>query len=164
MDLSSVFWPSRLTSPVPSTWSFTTWRADFDALVVAFGKGSFYVVDDNDPDGIVHEQLYAGLGVTTGKGAIPFGIGGSFSTPDMFSQGIGNIGMIPGKSSLNASDIGGSGLIISTSGGGGGGTWLTFVLFGIPPFTVAIGAIGSIVYMAPGVGITMMPCIFTVDP
>lgn len=52
-----VSWPSWLKSPVASSWNFTTSEGgEFDALVVAAGKGSFYVKDDNDPDGIVHER------------------------------------------------------------------------------------------------------------
>jgi hypothetical protein len=108
--------------------------AEFDALVFAAGKVSFFVKDDNDPDGIVHELLFVGAGVTTSKGPIPFGIGGSFSTPDMFSEGVGPIGMRPGKSS------------------------------GIPPFTVATGRMRSIQFIAPGAGFTAMPCFFTIDP
>jgi hypothetical protein len=105
-----------------------------------------------------------GAGVTTSKGPIPFGIGGSFSTPDMFSEGVGPIGMRPGKSSLKLSDFGGSGLIFSMAAGFGKGVGLTIVLFGIPPFTVATGRMRSIQFIAPGAGFTAMPCFFTIDP
>jgi hypothetical protein len=41
-----------------TSWNFTTSEsAEFDALIFAAGKGSFYVIDDNDADGIVHEIL-----------------------------------------------------------------------------------------------------------
>jgi hypothetical protein len=163
--MSMVSWPSWIKHPEPSSWEFTTSEGgEFDALVFAAGKGSFYVKDDNDPDGIVHELLYVGLGVTTSKGPIPFGVGGSFSTPDMFSEGVGKIGMKPGKGKLTTSDFGGSGLIASMSAGIGKGTGLTIILFGIPPFTVATGRMRSLQYIAPGAGFTLMPCIFTVDP
>src|SRR5450759_2893657 len=80
--------PSWIGRPEASTWNFTTSEsAEFDALVFAAGKGSFYVTDDDDSDGIVHEILYVGAGLTKSKGPIPFGIGGSFSTPDMPSSG-----------------------------------------------------------------------------
>jgi hypothetical protein len=157
--------PTWLSSPVPSSWNFTTSDdAEFDAPVFAAGKGSFFVKDDNDSDGIVHELLFVGAGVTTSKGPIPFGIGGSFSTPDKFSEGVGPIGKRPGKSSLKLSDFGGSGLIFSMAAGFGKGVGLTIVLFGIPPFTVATGRMRSIQFIAPGAGFTAMPCFFTIDP
>ncbi len=158
-------WPSWLRRPINSTWSFTTSEgAEFDALVFAAGKGSFYVVDDRDPDKIVHELLYVGVGATTSKGPIPFGIGGSFSTPDMFSEGIGKIGMKPSMKSLELKDFSGSGLIVSMAAGIGKGIGLEMIVFGIPPFTVATGRMRSQQLVAPGAGFTIMPCIFTVDP
>jgi hypothetical protein len=61
-----------------STWSFDTSESvEFDALFVAFGKGSFYIKDSRDPDGIVHEILYVAPGVSKGKGPIPWGAGGT---------------------------------------------------------------------------------------
>ena len=113
--------PSWIGRPEASTWNFTTSEsAEFDALVFAAGKGSFYVTDDDDSDGIVHEILYVGAGLTKSKGPIPFGIGGSFSTPDMPSSGIGPIVEKPGRK-LKLSDFGGSGLIFSAAGGAGKG-------------------------------------------
>lgn len=133
-------------------------------MIFAGGKGSFFVVDDRDPDSIVHELLYVGAGLSTSKGPVPFGIGGAFSTPDMFSEGIGKIGMKPSKASLELSDFSGSGLILSMAAGIGGGIGLEMILFGIPPFTVASGRMRCKQVLAPGAGFTMMPCIFTVDP
>ncbi|WP_448956046.1 hypothetical protein [Labrys neptuniae] len=165
LSLSSLSWPAWLKKPVASSWNFTTSEgAEFDALVFSAGKGSFYVVDDDDPDGIVHEILYVGAGVTTSKGPIPFGIGGSFSTPDMFSEGVGPIGMRPDKTRLELSDFAGSGLILSMGAGVVGGVGSSIILFGIPPFTVASGKMRCKQYIAPGAGFTAMPCIFTVDP
>jgi hypothetical protein len=148
-----------------STWTFETSEGgEFDALIFAAGKGSFYVSDSRDPDGIVHELLYVGAGVSKSKGPIPFGIGGSFSTPDMPSSGIGPIMMKPSKSSLELSDFGGSGLILTAAAGIGKGKDYAIILFGVPPFTVGAGRMEGIQYMAPGFGFTAMPCIFTVDP
>lgn len=156
--------PSWIVRPEASTWNFTTSEsAEFDALVFAAGKGSFYVTDDDDSDGIVHEILYVGAGLTKSKGPIPFGIGGSFSTPDMPSSGIGPIVEKPGRK-LKLSDFGGSGLIFSAAGGAGKGKGYALILFGIPPFTVAGGRMEGIQYMAPGFGFTAMPCFFHVDP
>ena len=157
--------PRWLNSPKSSSWNFTTSEgAEFDALFFAAGKGSFYVKDDNDPDSLVHEILYVGLGLTKSKGPIPFGIGGSFSTPDMFSEGEGPIGMSPHKAQLDVSDFGGSGLILSMAGGVGKGVAGSIIFFGVPPFTAAIGRMKSVVYMAPGFGFTAMPCYFSIDP
>jgi hypothetical protein len=158
-------WPSWLKKPIASSWSFTTSEGgEFDALVFAAGKGSFYIVDDRDPDGIVHEVLYVGMGLSTSKGPVPFGVGGSFSTADMYSEGVGKIGMKPGMASLELSDFGGSGLIISVAAGAIKGAGLSIILFGIPPFTVATGRMRSIQYIPPGIGFTALPCIFTIDP
>ena len=162
MDFTLPGWLSR---PVPSTWEFVTSEGgEFDATIFAAGKGSFYI-KDSAGDGIVHELLYVGLGLTTSKG-VTGAIGGSFSTADMFSEGVGNIGMRPGKSSLTASDFSGSGLILSFAIGPGValGNARSIILFGIPPFTVASGRMRSKQYMPPGVGFTAMPCIFTLDP
>jgi hypothetical protein len=156
--------PSWLAKPDASTWNFTTSEsAEFDALIFAAGKGSFYVVDDDDSDSIVHEILYVGVGLTKSKGPIPFGIGGSFSTPDMPSSGVGPIGQKPGRK-LKLSDFGGSGLILTAAGGAFKGKDYAIILFGMPPFTVAIGRMEGVQYMAPGFGFTAMPCIFTIDP
>src|ERR1700678_2147705 len=112
IPLGPLTMPSWLKHPVPSTWNFTTSNGgEFDALFVAASSGSFFVVDSRDPDHIVHELLFVGAGATTGE------LGGSFSTPDMFSEGVGPIGMIPGRSSLALSDFGGSGLILSMAAG-----------------------------------------------
>src|SRR5215471_2492313 len=156
--------PSWLSKPVPSTWSFQTSQgAEFDASIFAAAKGSFYVIDSSDEDEIVHEILYVGAGVTKSKGPIPFGIGGTFSTPDMPSAGVGPIVQPRGRA-LRLNDFGGSGLILSAAAGVGKGKDYAIVLFGIPPFTVGMGRMEGIQYMAPGFGFTAMPCIFTVDP
>lgn len=148
-----------------STWTFTTSEAaEFDALVFSAGKGSFWVTDSRDPDEIEHEILYVGMGATMSKGPIPFGIGGSFSTWNMPSSGVGPIGMTASKKTLELKDFGGTGLIITAAGGVGVGKGYALVFFGAPPFTVAIGKMQGIQYMAPGFGFTAMPCIFTVDP
>jgi hypothetical protein len=63
-SLSMLSSPGWLWKPESSSWDFTTSEsAEFDALIFAAGKGSFYVIDDNDADGIVHEILYVGAGV-----------------------------------------------------------------------------------------------------
>jgi hypothetical protein len=158
-------WPPWLKRPVPSTWTFTTSEsAEFDALIFAAGKGSFYITDSRDPDEIVHEILYVGAGLTTSKGPIPFGIGGTFSTPEMPSSGVGPIGMKPSKSSLELNDFGGTGLILTAAYGAIKGKGYAIILFGIPPFTVATGRMEGIQYTMPSIGFTAMPCIFTVDP
>lgn len=162
----------------PSTWSFDTSEgSEFDALFVATGKGSFYIKDSRDPDQIVHEILYVGLGVTKSKGPIPFGIGGSFSTPDMWSMGVGNIVMQAGRTSLALADFGGVGLIVvgSISAGflpdladpGKGileGCGADLVQFGGIVNAKATGVILSKQRAPEGAGITIMPCIFTIDP
>jgi hypothetical protein len=155
---------SWLFKPEASSWNFTTSEnVEFDALIFAGGKGSFYVVNDDDPDGIVHEILYVGLGLTKSKGPIPFGIGGCFSTPDMPSAGVGPISQKQGRK-LNLDDFAGSGIILTAAGGAFKGKDYSIILFGLPPFTVAGGRMEGIQYMAPGFGFTAMPCIFTVDP
>jgi hypothetical protein len=161
--------PGWLSSGIhlsPSTWEFTTSEGvEFDAFFAAGGKGSIYVKDSTDPDQIVHELLYAGLGLTTSKGPIPFGIGASFSTPDMFSEGVGPIMLAPGRRALSAKDFGGLGVILSFSIGVGIGQNRTIILFGAPPlFTVAAGRMRGEAYIPPTVGFTAMTVIFTVDP
>ncbi|MEO8071620.1 MAG: hypothetical protein ABI891_00240 [Acidobacteriota bacterium] len=157
--------PAWAFRPLASTWTFTTSESgEFDALIFAAGKGSFYVTDSRDPDEIVHEILYVGAGVTKSKGPIPFGVGGAFSTPDMPSSGVGPIMMGSSKSSLELSDFEGSGIIFSAAAGIGKGKDYAIILFGLPPFTVAGGRMEGIQYMAPGFGFTAMPCYFTVDP
>ena len=164
-SLRTVSWPSWLRRAIPTTWTFTTSEsAEFDALIFAAGKGSFFITDSRDPDGIVHEILYVGAGLTKSKGPIPFGIGGSFSTPDMPSFGVGPIGRKPSAPSLELNDFGGSGLILTAAGGIVTGGGFAIILFGIPPFTVAIGRMEGIQYIAPGFGFTAMPCFFTIDP
>jgi hypothetical protein len=164
--LPELSFPSWIFKPNASTWTFTTSEsAEFDALIFSAGKGSFYVTDSRDSDEIVHEILYVGAGVTKSKGPIPFGIGGAFSTPDMPSSGVGPIGMKPTKPSLELSDFSGSGLILSAAAAGlGKGLGYSIILFGIPPFTVAVGRMEGTQYTAPGFGFTAMPCFFTVDP
>lgn len=176
----SLLIPDWFLHPAHSTWSFTTSEGgEFDATIVAAAKGSYYVQDSRDADAIQHELLYVGLGVTVSKGPIPFGIGGSFSTPDMYSAGVGNIYMKPSKGSIELSDFGGSGFIVSGSIGlppnkqipgippppAGNGYGAQIIFFGAPPLlTVAIGLMISKQYVAPGIGATLLPCIFTVDP
>ena len=158
------FFPAWLQSPEPSTWSFTTSEAaEINALIFAGAKGSFYVQDSGDPDEIIHEILYVGAGLTMSQGLLPFGLGGSFSTPDAPSAGVGPIGQKPGRK-LGLDDFGGTGLIIGASGGIGVGGTRTLVLFGIPPFTVAAGRMLGVQLMGPSIGFSAMPCIFTVDP
>lgn len=169
-------WPDWVWRPIESTWSFDTSEGvEFDATALAFGKGSFYLYDENDSDKIRHEILYVGLGATTSKGPIPLSVGGGFSTPDMWSESAGKVGMKPSLSKLELSDFGGSGLIASfsmalgqTTGSYGRGAPVgrsgTIVLFGFPPFTVATLRIKSAQLMLPGVGFTVMPCYFTIDP
>jgi hypothetical protein len=164
-SLASFSAPSWMSHGKASTWEFTTSESvEFDATIFAAGKGSFYITDTSDSDGIVHEILYVGLGLTKSKGPIPFGIGGAFSTPDMPSAGEGPILMKPSAKSLALSDFGGSGLIVTAAGGLLAGSDLAFIFFGIPPFTDAIGKMVGVQYMAPGFGFTAMPCIFTIDP
>jgi len=149
----------------PSSWVFDTSEGiEFDALVFAAGKGSFYIKDRNDPDGIVHEMLYVGGGLTKSKGPLPV-IGGSFSTPDMYSEGVGPIMTKPFKI-LTIDDFASArtGLILSGAYGIVGGVSASIVLFGMPPFTVAAGRITGDTYIAPGFGFTIMPVCFAIDP
>ena len=149
----------------PSPWLFVTSEgAEFDALVAAAGKGSFYVKNSDDPDGIVHELLYVGWGVGKSKGPLPFGLGGSFSTADMESGGFGPIRRHSRKAQLTADDFGGYGVILSGAYGIVKGLSIGMVLFGLPAFPKAIGFTFSDEYIAPGVGATIMNAWFTVDP
>ncbi|MFD2934200.1 hypothetical protein [Spirosoma flavum] len=161
------------------SWSSSSWIFDtsegieFDALVFAAGKGSFYIKDKNDPDGIVHEMFYVGGGLTTSKGPLPV-IGGAFSTPDMYSAGVGPIATKPFKIlTLDDFSSARTGLIISGAYGGidfkdntgkPNGRSAAIVLFGVPPFTVAAGRIIGDTYIAPGIGFTIMPVCFVLDP
>ncbi|MGD0047333.1 MAG: hypothetical protein ABSE42_09960 [Bryobacteraceae bacterium] len=170
--------PKGFAEGSPSTWSFVTSEgSEFDATFVATAKGSFYVVDSRDPDGIQHELLFVGLGVTKGKGPIPFGIGGSFSTPDMWSAGLTKILRLQAKPTLELSDLGGVGVIYSGAIGGGflpelvnpdkgilEGCGAEVVCFGGLVAFNAAGVIVSKQYTPPGVGGTILPCIFTIDP
>jgi hypothetical protein len=164
--------PSYPTMHPPDEYKDTTWEFDtseggeFDALVFAAGKGSFYIKDSHDPDGIVHEMLFVGLGLSTGKGPIPFGVGGSFSTPDMYSAGVGKIKTRKAGGIVTLADFQGvhTGYICSVAGGllklAGS---LTAVYFGAWE-EVAAGTIMGNTWVAVGVGITWLPCIFTIDP
>ena len=161
---ASLIRTASLPKFTPSSWEFTTsGGAEFDALIFAAGSGSFFVVNGDDPDGIVHELLFVGAGLTTSKGPIPFGIGGSFSTPEMPSSGVGPIMQKAGHK-LKTSDFGGSGLILTAAGGAIKGKGYSIILFGIPPFTVAAGRMEGVTYIGPGGGFTALACIFTVDP
>jgi len=147
-------------------WQFVTSEgAEIDALIFATGKGSFYVKDTTDPDGIVHELLYVGLGAAKGKGPIPFGIGGSFSSPDMWSDGLAPIMRHARVANLTPDDFAGVGTIISGAFGAPAvfGRSLRLVVFGFP-VPRAVGAIAGAVRMAPGAGASFLGCWFEVDP
>lgn len=161
-------WPDWLTKnvkPKPSTWHFdTSEAAEFDALVYSASKGSLYVKDSNDEDGIIHELLYVGAGVTQSKGPLPFGIGGTFSTPDMYSEGVGPIMIAPGRKTLGVKDFAGLGMIVSGSFSGGKGMGWSLVFFGFPPLTRAAGRIKGELYGVPGAGFTALAVYFVTDP
>jgi hypothetical protein len=149
-----------------SSWVFDTSEGfEFDALVFAGGKGSFYIKDKNDPDGIVHEMLFVGLGLTKSKGPIPFGIGGQFSTPDMYSVGLDPLETQKPGGILKLEDFQGvhTGVVISGTLGVIGGASLSMVFFGTYS-KIARGLIFSREWTAPGGGATIMPVIFTIDP
>lgn len=151
-----------------SSWEFTTSEgAEFDALAFAAGKGSFYVKNTDDADEIQHELLYVGAGMSMSKGPIPLTVGGSFSTPDMPSEGAGPIALAPDRITLTTSDFSGLGFILSGTlqpmqEAKDWNNW-TIVLWGWP-FVRAVGRIRSKVATLPGGGFTAMPVIFTVDP
>jgi hypothetical protein len=163
--------PSSATPSSPplvdTTWVFDTSEgAEFDALLFAAGKGSFYIKDTADPDQIVHEMLFVGLGLTKGKGPIPFSIGGSFSTPDMFSHGLGPIQTQNPSGILTLADFQGvhMGTIISAAGGVLYlGASISAVYFGLYS-VIAQGIIVGHEYVPIGGGFTIMPVIFTIDP
>jgi hypothetical protein len=144
-----------------SNWQFDTSEgAEFSAAVFSASKGSFYVKDKTDTDGILHEILYVGLGFNVGK-SLP--VGGSFSTPEMYSEGVGPILLGPGKSTLWANDFGGTGLIMSGSLGFVGGISHTIIYFGYPKVK-AVGRMRGAAWMAPSAGFGWMPVWFAVDP
>jgi len=148
---------------VQSSWEFVTSEgAEFDAAIFGASKGSIYVKDTNDPDGIVHELLYVSFGFSTGKGPIPFGIGGSFSTPDMYSSG--TIYRHRHLSKLATDDFGGVGEILSASMGGGLGTQASYVRFGPGIWPRALAVVGSHVAMPPSISVSAQHCYFYVDP
>jgi hypothetical protein len=162
--------PSSATPSSPplvnTTWVFDTSEgAEFDAAIFAAGKGSFFIKDTTDPDLIVHEMLFVGMGLSKGKGPIPFGIGGSFSTPDMYSQGLGPIQTQNASGILTLADFQGvhMGTIISAAGGAIWGGSISCVYFGLYS-VIGQGQIFGKVYTPPGGGFTIMPVIFTIDP
>jgi hypothetical protein len=151
---------NRTPSLPKSTWKFTTSEGvEWDAVAFAFGKGSFFLTDSTDADGIVHEVHYVGLGATTSKGPVPFGLGAGISNVDMRSGGVifDAFGSPP-----KAKELGPMGIILSGQVGDGIGASIDVVLFS-PPRVRAVGFILSQQFVLPGVGFTAMPCFFTVD-
>ena len=162
--------PSSATPKSPplvdTTWVFDTSEGiEFDASMFAAGKGSFYIKDTTDPDQIVHEMLFVGMGLTTSKGPIPLGIGGAFSSPDMYSTGLGPIQTQKPGGILKLADFQGVhlGTIISGTASVFWGRTISAVYFGLYS-VIGQGLIYGKVYAAPGGGATIMPVIFTIDP
>lgn len=162
--------PSSATPSSPplvdTTWVFDTSEGiEFDATIFAFGKGSFYIKDTKDPDQIVHEMLFVGVGLTKSKGPIPFGIGGDYSTPDMYSVGLGPIQTQKPSGILTLADFQGvhAGTIISGTAGFIGGGTIAAVYFGLHD-VIGQGLVFGRTYTPPGAGFSIMPVIFTIDP
>ena len=147
-----------------SSWEFVTSEGgEFNALIVTTGKGSLYLRDKNDPDQIVHEMMYVGIGGSISVGSP---VGGSFSTPDMYSEGAGPVLMASNKKALVTNDFSGHGLIVAGQIAGAivaGVSW-SMVFFGIPPFTRAAVKVKSAAWMAPQAGFSATPVWFTLDP
>ncbi len=145
---------------VGSSWEFdTSTGGDISAAIVAASQGSLFIHDNNDPDGIVHEVMYVGVGLAMGS-PLP---SASYATPDMFSTGVGPVVMPPTKAALYVNDFAGTGFIINFSGGAFAGRAYTIVFFGFP-FVRAALRIKSKSYTTPAVGMSGMPVWFVLDP
>ena len=167
----------------PSPWRFVSSEgADLSASIFVGVKGSFYVQNDSDPDQIVHELMYAGMGFQAGKG-LP--VGGSFSTADFMNLHLGRIYYGPRNFyGISTDDFGGAGIIVSVAasllgtnllGNASGGNvslvvWsLPFGFFRDPRKIIAgecyaLGLISGTSTATPGVGVSACPVVFSVDP
>lgn len=168
----------------PSPWRFITSEgADLSASIFIGAKGSFYVQDDSDPDKIIHELMYAGMGFQVGKG-LPVGF--SFSTADFENLYLGRIYYGPRNYfGISTDDFGGAGIIISGAlanvvgtkilGNANSGN-LSLVIWSLPfgffrnPMKVvaaecyALGVISGTSVATPGVSVSACPVVFSVDP
>lgn len=168
----------------PSPWKFVSSEgADLSASIFVGVKGSFFVQNDADPDRIVHELMYAGMGFQAGKG-LP--VGGSFSTADYMNLYLGRIYYGPRNYvGISTDDFEGPGLIVSVAGasplgnkllGNVNGGNVSLVIWSLPfgffrdPRKIiaaecyAVGLISGTSTASPGVGVSACPVVFSADP
>jgi hypothetical protein len=180
--------PTWARRPLPSNWTIlTSGGVELDALAGAFSGGFLLIKKQGSSH--THILKYIGIGLTKSKGPLPLSYGGSYSLPEMPSQGwievppaFDFIGVGPGSGNLTLDDFEGFGFMISGAFGRPGvptydpqlkqlqnyalaGTEVTMFVFGLFP-PVAIGYTIGIQHMVPGVGGTVMPVYFSIgdDP
>src|SRR5262249_18457458 len=104
---------------LPSPWRFVTSEsAEFGVGIgktgVATTKMSFFVINDDDPDQLMHELLFVGLGGGVGIG-LP--VSGSYASANWPSEGYRIFRGPRAPPTLDAEDFGGPAQVVTASAG-----------------------------------------------